>query len=70
MIKEAKKYNYLKKKKSISKVKTIWNIIKTSTGKTQATDKIAEIKLETRNIKDPKEIACAFNKFFQSVLEN
>jgi hypothetical protein len=69
IIKEEKEHNN-QKKISTNKVKTIWNIFKTNTGKIQATDKITEINLETRNIKDPNEVAYAFNKFFLSILEN
>jgi uncharacterized protein YjaZ len=46
------------------KVKTIWNIIKNNIDKFQRADNISERKLGTGNIKDAKEIACAFDKFF------
>jgi hypothetical protein len=44
--------------------------MKNSTGKIQTSDNISEIRLETQNTKDDKEIACASNKFFISIVKS
>jgi hypothetical protein len=70
VIKEAKKlyYNTLIKT-SVSKIKTMWNIIRENTGKIQDLNGIAEINLENEIAEDSREVAYAFNKYFLSTVE-
>jgi hypothetical protein len=51
-------------KNSANKVKTIWDIIKNNTGKSQISERISELRSDNGNIKDTKEIAHTFNTFF------
>jgi hypothetical protein len=70
VIKEEKNCIIKSGQKDIQIKLKIWNIIKTNTGKIHASDNVSEIKLYTRNIKDPQERAWGCNKFFLSIVEN
>lgn len=70
VIRQTKKLCYnTQTKNSTNKIKTKWSIIKNNTSKTGTIERISELNLENKNIKDAKEIACAL-KFFLSVAEN
>jgi hypothetical protein len=45
-------------------VKTVWEIIKDTTGKTQSCDTITKVNSEAGQLTDSKETANAFNSFF------
>jgi len=62
VIKEVKQsyYNILIKI-SNHKVRTLWNI-RNGTGSIQRAEKISEMNLGAGNIKNAKEMTCAFNK--------
>jgi len=55
---------HIAKKNSSNKLKTTWSVFKNNTVKTQTFHKISELNSDNGNIKDAKEIACAFNKYF------
>jgi len=46
------------------KVRTLWSIIRNDSGKIQRAEKISEMYLGAGNIKNAKEMYCAFNKLF------
>jgi hypothetical protein len=65
IIRETKKLHYYTQtKNSANKVKTIRDIIKNNTGQSQILERISELSSDNGNIKDAKEIANTFNKFF------
>jgi hypothetical protein len=51
-------------------VKTVWRIVKDTTGKTQSVNTIMEINTEACQITDTKGIGNAFNNFFIQIAEN
>jgi conjugal transfer/entry exclusion protein len=57
-------------KNSANKIKSIWDIVKTNSGKAQASVKTFDFNSENGSKKDVKKIANTFNKFFLSVAEN
>jgi hypothetical protein len=66
IINEAKKlYHYNLMNTSYNKVKTASRIIKKVPSKSIETGKILQLKLERRNINNPKDIASAFNNLHQ-----
>ena len=50
--------------KSNNKSKTTWNIIKEISGHNHQKINMQDIKIEHKNVTDPKEIACIFNNYF------
>jgi hypothetical protein len=46
------------------KVRALWNIIRNDTCKIQRAQKISEMNLDSGNIENAKEMACALNKLF------
>jgi hypothetical protein len=71
IVREAKKLYYNNQiKNSANKIKTIWDIVKTNSGKAQASVKTFDFNSENGSKKDVKKIANTFNKFFLSVAEN
>jgi hypothetical protein len=47
-----------------NQIKTTWNIIKHETGKFHLTKQILSLSIYDEKVKDPEEIADAFNTFF------
>ena len=71
VINEAKKHFFYKQVAvSSNKVKTVWKIIKDSFGNHQYDDKINRIKSENGLLKNPIEIADAFNEYFINTTTN
>jgi hypothetical protein len=65
VIRETKKLLYNTQiKYSVNKVKTIWDVIKKNTGRTQISENIFDLSSDSGNTKDVKEIAYNFNNFF------
>jgi hypothetical protein len=68
VVKEAKKLHYADKiKKSLNKIKTIWDIVNLETNKTGNTDKINTFNLDGNLTSDRQEIANTFNKYFLNI---
>ena len=60
-----KKQSFLKQiAASSNKVKTAWNIIKNNSGNPHYNDTINKINSENRLLKNPTEIADAFNEYY------
>jgi hypothetical protein len=69
VVNEAKKQFFIKQiADSSNKLKTVWKIIKDSTGNPHHDDRINKIKSVNGIIKNPIEIANAFNEYFISYL--
>jgi hypothetical protein len=54
----------------LNKNKTIWDIVKLETNKTENTDKINTLNIEGTSINNRQEIENIFNKYFVSVAKN
>jgi flagellin-specific chaperone FliS len=68
VIKEAKK-NFFHNQIAISqnRIKTAWRIIKKNTGTTQHIDIIDSLKCGDMLLKNSKDIATAFNKYYSNI---
>ncbi|PNF20902.1 hypothetical protein B7P43_G11183 [Cryptotermes secundus] len=71
VIREAKKKHYSRQiSKSSNKIRTIWNITKSVTGKFAKVNSVQELKVDGRITKNRQYIADFLNSFFISVAEN
>jgi hypothetical protein len=71
VIREAKKQHYNRQVlNSSNKIRTIWDITKSVTGKLTKVDTIQELKVNGKVIRDRQDIADSVNSFFLSVVEN
>jgi len=71
VINEAKKQSFYKQVVvSSNKVKTAWKIIKDNTGNSHYDDSINKIKSENGLLKNPIEIANAFNEYYINTITN
>jgi len=71
VLKEAKKLYYdTKIKKSNKKHKATWEIIKKLTNNHYSHIDIQELMIDSKHLKDPYNIADAFNDYFSSIVDN
>jgi hypothetical protein len=71
VIREAKKQHYNRQiLNSSNKIRTVWDITKSVTGKLTKVDTIQELKVNGKVISDRQDIADSLNSFFLSVVEN
>ena len=70
-MKETKKkhYSWLTAKSS-NNITTTWNIIKKETGKVHSVEQIPTWLVNDKKLKDPKNVANAFNNAFITITEN
>jgi len=70
VIKEAKKQHYSRIiAKSGNKIKTIWNIVQKKTAKAQSMEQFKTLLLNDGKVRDPTDVAKAFNHFFITITE-
>jgi hypothetical protein len=68
VIKEVKKLHYSRlKAKSNTKIKTTSSIIKKETGKVHSVELIPNLLVNDEKLKDPTDVANAFNNFFTTI---
>jgi hypothetical protein len=70
VIKEAKRQHYNRLiTKFNNQIKTTWNIIRHERGKSHLTEQIPSLLINDEKVKDPKDIADAFNTFFLTITQ-
>jgi len=68
-MKEAKKQHYSRLVAKSNNKMTTWNILKTETGKVHSVQQLLTLPVNAEKLKDPTNVANAFNNFFVTITE-